>query len=90
MVKNEAAVSAPVKKRKKESMWAQAFKRLMKNHTARFGLIVLAILILLAILAPVLTPYGYEEMDLEAINAAPSMKHLFALIPRTDRKSCSR
>ncbi len=77
MVKNEAAVSAPVKKRKKESMWAQAFKRLMKNHTARFGLIVLAILILLAILAPVLTPYGYEEMDLEAINAAPSMKHLF-------------
>ena len=72
-----ATVSAPVRKRKKESMWAQAFKRLMKNGTARFGLAVLLLLILLAIFAPYLTPYSYEEMDLLAINAAPSAAHPF-------------
>ena len=78
MVENKTAVSAPVsKKRKKESMWAQAFKRLMRNGTARFGMIVLLILILLAIFAPLLTPYTYEEMDLLAINASPSLKHPF-------------
>ena len=69
--------SAPVKRRKKESMWAQAFKRLLKSSTARFGLFVLALLILLAIFAPILTPYSYEEMDLLAINSAPSAKHPF-------------
>ena len=71
------ANSAPVKRRKKESMWKQAFKRLMKNGTARFGLIVLLILVLLAVFAPLLTPYSYEEMDLLAMNAGPSLKHPF-------------
>lgn len=70
-------VSAPVKKRKKEGMWAQAFKRLMRNGTARFGLIVLAVLILIAVFAPYLTPYGYEEMDVYAIYASPSLQHPF-------------
>lgn len=75
MVENKTA--APAKKRKKESMWAQAFKRLMKNGTARFGMIVLLVLVFLAIFAPVLTPYTYEEMDLLALNAAPSLAHPF-------------
>ena len=73
----DKTTSAPVKRRKKEGMWKQAFKRLMKNGTARFGLIVIAILILLAIFAPYLTPYSYEEMDLTAMNAGPSAKHPF-------------
>lgn len=64
------------KKKKKESMWTQVFKRLLTNPSATFGLAVLGILIILAILAPVITPYTYEEMDLMAINASPSLKHL--------------
>lgn len=64
------------KKKKKESMWMQVFKRLLTNPSATFGLAVLGILIILAILAPVITPYTYEEMDLMAINASPSLKHL--------------
>lgn len=68
--------TAPKKRRKKESMWAQVFKRLLKNPSATFGLTVLAILILLAILAPYITRYTYEEMDLMALNATPSLKHL--------------
>lgn len=70
------ANSSPAKK-KKEGMWAQSMKRLMKNSTARFGLIVLALLVIISILAPLLSPYGYEEMDLDSINSAPSAKHLF-------------
>lgn len=70
------ANGSPAKK-KKEGMWAQSMKRLMKNSTARFGLIVLALLVIISILAPLLSPYGYEEMDLDSINSAPSAKHLF-------------
>lgn len=68
--------AAPQKRRKKESMWSQVFKRLLKNPSATFGLIVLGILILLSILAPYITRYTYEEMDLLALNASPSLKHL--------------
>ena len=74
---NTAAAAAPAKRKKKESMWGQVFKRLMKNGTARFGMIVLLILVLLAVFAPYLTPYSYEEMDLLAMNASPSLKHPF-------------
>lgn len=70
------ANAAPKTKRKKESMWVQVFKRLLKNPSATFGLTVLAILILLSILAPYITRYTYEEMDLLALNAGPSLKHL--------------
>ena len=65
------------KRKKKESMWAQVFKRLCKNNTAMFGLIILLILVFLAVFAPLLTPYDYQEMDLLALNATPSLKHLF-------------
>lgn len=68
--------AAPQKRRKKESMWSQVFKRLLKNPSATFGLVVLGVLIVLAILAPYITRYTYEEMDLLALNSAPSLKHL--------------
>lgn len=75
--KVNASAAAPQKKRKKESMWAQVFKRLLKNPSATFGLSVIAILFILAILSPYITRYTYEEMDLLALNASPSLKHLF-------------
>ena len=68
---------APRKKRKKESMWAQTFKRLLKNRTATFGLLVIGLLIVLAILAPYITKYSYTEMDLLHMNATPSADHWF-------------
>lgn len=71
-----ASTAAPQKKRKKESMWGQVFKRLLKNPGATFGLSVIALLFILAILAPYITRYSYEEMDLLALNASPSLKHL--------------
>ena len=69
--------AAPKTKRKKESMWAQVFRRLLKNPSATIGLAVIALLILLSILAPYITKYTYEEMDLLALNATPSWEHPF-------------
>ncbi len=69
--------SKPVKKRKKESMWKQAFKRLLRNPTARFGVLVLFGLIVLSIISPLITRYTFEEMDLAHLNASPSLNHLF-------------
>lgn len=63
--------------KKRENLFKIASKRLLKNHIAMAGLIVLLLLIICAIFAPVVTPYNYEEMDPTAINAAPSLRHLF-------------
>lgn len=52
-------------------------KRMASNNKlAVFSGIVIVIFILLAALAPVLTPYSFDEMDLLARLAPPSAKHL--------------
>ena len=62
---------------RKEGIVIQTIRRLRTNSTAMFGLIVLAVLILLSVFAPVIAPYHYTEMDMLQLNAAPSLKHLF-------------
>lgn len=72
-----AGAAVLAKKRiKKEGMWKQTFQRLVKDKLAMVGLIGVAVLILLSLLAPVITPYGIEEMDFDAIKASPSLAHL--------------
>ena len=72
----DTASSAGVRQ-KKESFSKQTLKRLCKNKVAVFALVVLVILALLAVFAPLVTPYGYEEMDFMNINAGPSAQHWF-------------
>ena len=62
---------------RKEGIVIQTIRRLRTNSTAMFGLIVLALLILLSVFAPVIAPYHYTEMDMLQLNAAPSLKHFF-------------
>ena len=62
---------------RKEGIVIQTIRRLRTNSTAMFGLIVLALLILLSVFAPVIAPYHYTEMDMLQLNAAPSLQHLF-------------
>jgi oligopeptide transport system permease protein len=57
------------------SLWDDAWLRLKKNKLAMFGLCFLFLIIVLCLLAPVLTPYGYEEQDLRLGASAPSMSH---------------
>lgn len=64
-------------KAKKKSEFVRVIKQLSKNKLAMLGLIILAIEILLAILAPVIIPYDYNVMDMTACFATPSLQHLF-------------
>lgn len=55
----------------------EALKRLRKNKTAMAGLLIIAFLFLVAILAPLIAPYGYQEQDYSAVRLGPSLQHPF-------------
>ena len=72
-----AAIAAPKKRRKKESMFKQVAVRLSKNPAAMGGLIVLFIIILASIIGPLIAPYDPNYMDYANLNATPSAAHIF-------------
>jgi len=57
------------------SLWQDAWMRLRKNRLAMAGLVFLAIIIVLCLFAPWLTPYGYEEQNLRMGAQPPSASH---------------
>ncbi len=64
-------------KRPMISYWADVWRRLKKNKLAMFGLIILILLILMAIVGPYLTGYTYYTQNLDAQNLRPSADHWF-------------
>jgi oligopeptide transport system permease protein len=62
-------------KPRKNSLWADSWKQLRKNHAAIAGLIILTILIAASIFAPWLTPYSFEEQHRELGAVKPCMDH---------------
>lgn len=65
----------PRKKQKKEGMWKQSMKRLVKDKAAMIGLIGLILLVLLSIFGPFFLPYSSDDMDIFNMNAGPSWEH---------------
>jgi oligopeptide transport system permease protein len=57
------------------SLWDDAWLRLKKNKLAMFGLCFLILMIFICLIAPLITPYGYEEQDLRLGASAPSAAH---------------
>jgi oligopeptide transport system permease protein len=57
--------------RKERSLWAESFSRLLKNKVAVVSGIFIILLILTAVFAPLIAPYGYAEQELLANNAVP-------------------
>jgi oligopeptide transport system permease protein len=57
------------------SLWQDAWLRLRKNHMAVFGLIMLSLFIIIALLTPWIAPYGYAEQNLELGATPPSAQH---------------
>lgn len=55
----------------------EAWIRLKRNRLAVAGMIILIVLILLAIFADVIAPYGYDEQNLNETLLKPSSAHLF-------------
>lgn len=54
-----------------------AWRRLMRNKTALLGMAIIIVLFLVAILAPLITPYSYDQIDGLSILQTPSLTHIF-------------
>lgn len=63
--------------RESVSFWKDVWRRIKQDKLAMIGLCVVIFITLVAILAPVLTPYSYETQDLYNTNAMPSSDHWF-------------
>ena len=57
------------------SLWQDAWLRLKKNRAAVAGGIVLITMVLLALLTPLIAPYGYEAQNLDLGASPPSAVH---------------
>lgn len=57
------------------------WRRFCRNKLALFGGICVIVIALLAIVGPVISQYGYDEVDLEMTNVGPCAEHWFG----TDR-----
>lgn len=78
MANATATAQAPVKvKAKKNSEFVRVMKQMSKNKLAMIGLAIFIVEIVLAILAPYVSPYSYTKMDMTACFATPSATHFF-------------
>ena len=59
------------------TFWADVRRRLFKNRVAMLGLWLILLITLFAIVAPMLSPYGYSYQDLTVVNQSPSAAHWF-------------
>jgi oligopeptide transport system permease protein len=66
---------APAQLERGVSPWLDAWRRLRRNHLAVFGGITLIFLSLLCIAGPWLSPYGYNDQNLQNTFSPPSAKH---------------
>ncbi|MCP1146355.1 ABC transporter permease [Lysinibacillus endophyticus] len=61
---------------KSVSFWKEVMIRFSQNKLAIFGIVILAIVVLMAIFVPIFSPYSYRE-QLGIYNAPPSAAHWF-------------
>lgn len=66
----------PVRK-KRQSMFIMTLRRLGKNRLSMLGLIILVLMIIVAFLSPIISPYPFEQTDLYNTFGTPSAAHLF-------------
>lgn len=55
--------------RRSAGLWTDAFGRLRKNRLALLGLFLVIVLLLIALVGPVITPYPYDQQDITAVLA---------------------
>jgi peptide/nickel transport system permease protein len=66
-----------VTKKKKRGNLSEIFRRLKKNRLAMFGLAIVVVLLITAIFADVIAPYGYAKQHLRDAFQAPNGKYVF-------------
>lgn len=63
--------------RQHDTLFRLALRRFLRHRLAIVGLVILAIMIVLAVLAPWIAPYDPTKLDLRAIRQGPSLAHPF-------------
>lgn len=74
MAKTATTNRAPTKL-KKESQFMVVFRRFYMNKSAMLGMTIFFVLCLLAIFAPYLTPYRFDQMNVREKFQSPSWQH---------------
>ncbi len=69
--------AATASQRPSTTFWKDAWRRLKKNHVAMASVAVLLLITLMAIFAPMFSPYDYATQDIFAVNKGPSAEHWF-------------
>lgn len=67
----DAAVADLSRKEQSRSPWNDAWRRLRRNKAAIVGLSVILLNIIVALFAPYIAPYAYDEQNYVALNSAP-------------------
>ena len=73
---NMATVEGNTPKIKRQSEFILVSRRLSKNSSAVIGFVVAALLVLMAIFAPLVAPYSPTKQDLTHTRQAPSAQHI--------------
>ena len=59
------------------SYWQNALRKLKEDPLALAGFAVVFVMLLLAVLGPLLSPYTYDQQNYDAINEGPGASHWF-------------
>lgn len=62
---------------KKTSMFGETAERIWNNPGARIGVILFVLIVLVCVFAPIIAPYGPNDMDLVNMYKGPSAEHVF-------------
>jgi len=74
---NQVDLSVDFAVRKHRSLWGDAWKRLISLNTARLGMVIIGVLLLVAVLAPIVHDYNPKtDSNLRARLNPPSREHL--------------
>lgn len=61
----------------KNSLLKETWHRLNKSKLAMFGLYIIIFVIFIAVFAPLIAPYGYDEQNADAVLLSPCLKYPF-------------
>ena len=70
-----ALANRPILAPEQASLWSDAWRRLRRNRLALIGLVYLSILVVVALVALVHTPYRYSAVDVGIPYSGPSSEH---------------
>lgn len=57
--------------------WQDAWRRFRKNKVSMLSVVLLLLIVVMALIGPMLTPYAYDAQDIMSINKQPSAAHWF-------------